>query len=247
MATGPGLDIAIGDKRFVPGGPPLFSEFRLTIEPGTVTALVGPSGVGKSSLLRLIAGIDTAFDGDVRVGDVPAREAPTPGFVFQDARLLPWLTAMDNIRAVAPECSPARALELLDRVGLRGVADAFPHQMSGGMQRRVALARALSVNGGLLLLDEPFVSLDRPLVDELQEVFAELVEAERPTVVLVTHLPDDAVRLADRAVILGGRPAQIVADLAFDLPRRQRSPADRAQMSARLGGQGAGGAGSAGT
>lgn len=234
MATGPGIEIAIRDKRFAADAPSLFVDFRLSIAPETVTALVGPSGVGKSSLLRIIAGIDTAFDGDVRVGDRPAREAPPPGFVLQDARLLPWLTAIDNIRAVAPDIATSRALELLDRVGLHGAADAWPHELSGGMQRRVALARAFSVNADLLLLDEPFVSLDRMLVDELQALFLELVEAERPTVVLVTHLVEDAVRLADRAVALRGRPARIVSDLTFDVPRRERTAADRARLAASV-------------
>jgi NitT/TauT family transport system ATP-binding protein/sulfonate transport system ATP-binding protein len=234
MATGPAIEIAIRDKRFAPDAPPLFADLRLSIAPESVTALVGPSGVGKSSLLRIVAGIDTAFDGEVRVGGTAARDAPPPGFVLQDARLLPWLTAIDNIRAVAPGIEDARALALLDRVGLHGAADAYPHELSGGMQRRVALARAFSVNAELLLLDEPFVSLDRVLVDELQALFVELVEAERPTVVLVTHLVEDAVRLADRAVALRGRPARIVSDIAFDIPRRNRTAEDRAQLAARI-------------
>lgn len=234
MATGPGIEIAIRDKRFAPDAPPLFTDLRLSIAPETVTALVGPSGVGKSSLLRVIAGIDTSFDGEVRVGGKPADQAPPAGFVLQDARLLPWLTAIDNIRAVAPDIEESRALSLLDRVGLHGAANAYPHELSGGMQRRVALARAFSVNADLLLLDEPFVSLDRMLVDELQALFVDLVEHERPTVVLVTHLVEDAVRLADRAVTLRGRPAQIVSDIAFDVPRTQRTSADHARFAAEV-------------
>lgn len=234
MATGPGIEIDIRDKRFAPDAPPLFTGLRLSIAPETVTALVGPSGVGKSSLLRMIAGIDTAFDGDVRVGGIAAHHAPPAGFVLQDARLLPWLTAIDNIRAVAPSIEDSRALGLLDRVGLHGAASSYPHELSGGMQRRVALARAFSVNADLLLLDEPFVSLDRVLVDELQALFIDLVEHERPTVVLVTHLAEDAVRLSDRAVTLRGRPAQIVSDIVFDTPRKSRTPADHQRMAAQI-------------
>ena len=154
--------------------------------------------------------------------------------MLQDARLLPWLTAIDNIRAVAPDIAEARAIELLDRVGLHGAANAYPHELSGGMQRRVSLARDFSVNADLLLLDEPFVSLDRLLVDELLALFMDLVEQERPTVVLVTHLVEDAVRLADRAVALRGRPAEIVSDIAFAVPRRERTAGDRAQMAAQI-------------
>lgn len=218
MATGLGIKIRIREKRFGPKAPPLFSDFALDIAPQSVTVLVGRSGVGKSTLLRLIAGIDKEFDGEIEVGGAPAKDAPPPGFVFQDARLLPWLTAIDNLAAVAPEVPMSHLHYLLDGMGLHGSENAFPYQLSGGMQRRVALARALSVNARLLLLDEPFVSLDRALVEEMQDLFLDLVEEERPTVVMVTHLAEDAVRLADREVTLEGRPARIVADRSLERP-----------------------------
>jgi ABC-type nitrate/sulfonate/bicarbonate transport system ATPase subunit len=213
MATGPGIEISIREKRFASGGEPLFDDFTLSIAPGTVMSLVGPSGVGKSTLLRIIAGVDTAYDGEVRVGGTRAEDAPSPGFVFQEARLLPWLTALDNICAVAPDMPRADAQGLLARVGLEDVAGALPHELSGGMQRRVALVRAVAPKSGLLLLDEPFVSLERSLVNELQNLFLDLIEADRLTVVLVTHIAEDAMRLCDRVVTLAGRPATIVSDV----------------------------------
>ena len=234
MASGPSIKIRLREKRFATSPEPLFIDFSLDIAPHSVTSLVGASGVGKSSLLRMIAGTDTAFDGEVTVGGLPARDAPPPGFVFQDARLLPWLSALDNILAVAPHVPHQRALELLDRVGLHGSSNAYPHELSGGMQRRVALARAFSVNAQLLLLDEPFVSLDRLLVGELQNLFIELIDAERPTVVLVTHLAEDAARLADRAVTIEGRPARIVADMPVDIPRTSRSAVDHAVLGEKI-------------
>jgi len=223
MATGPGIEITIRDKRFTPEGPPLFADFRLSIAPATVMVLVGPSGVGKSSLLRMIGGIDSAFDGEIRIGSKIARDALPPGFVLQDARLLPWLTAIDNIRAVAPDIKEARARELLDRVGLHGAADAFPHELSGGMQRRVALARAVSVNADLLLLDEPFVSLDDALAARLRDELALLVDRRRVTTILVTHDVDEAARLADRLFLLAPRPAHVLADVQVRAPRAERS------------------------
>lgn len=215
------LSIAIREKRFG-DGPALFEDLRLEVTAGSVVALLGPSGVGKSSLVRMLAGIDSAFDGAILIEGVPAAEAPPTGLVFQDARLLPWLSAIDNVRASDGKMSRSTALAALARVGLAERGEAFPHQLSGGMQRRVALARALAVNAELLLLDEPFVSLDRLLANEMQGLVAGLIAAARPTVLLVSHLAEDAARMADRAIVLAGRPARIVADVALPVPREAR-------------------------
>ena len=225
MASGPAVSLDIAHKRFPGAQLPLLSGLQLSIAPRSVVALVGRSGVGKSTLLRMIAGIDHDFTGSITMDGFPAAQAPTPGFVFQDPRLLPWCTALGNIRAVEPGIGREAALAALAQVGLDGVAEMFPHQLSGGMQRRVALARALAVNARLLLLDEPFVSLDRSLVSDIQQVFLDLLAVARPTVIFVSHLADDAARLADRAVLLDGRPARIVADIALPIPAARRDAA----------------------
>lgn len=208
MAHGPGLNIAIAEKRFPGADTPLFADFHLDIAPGSVVALHGPSGVGKSTLLRLIAGIDRDVTGRITVGGVSAHEAPPPGFVFQDPRLLPWLTARDNVRAADPAMTRQTADAALARVGLAAAADAWPHALSGGMQRRVALARALATNPHYLLLDEPFVSLDRALVTDMHDLLADITATSGATVLFASHLPDDAARLANRVITLAGRPAR---------------------------------------
>ncbi len=223
MADGPRLDVDVDEKRFPGSDLPLLENFHVTIPPSQVVALVGPSGVGKSSLLRMIAGIDDAYSGSIRIDGKAPKAAPPAGFVFQDSRLLPWLSALANIRAVREETTEAEARDFLARVGLAGSEDAYPAQLSGGMQRRVGLARAFSVNPRLLLLDEPFVSLDAHLVAGVQRVFMDLVRDTRATAILVTHLPDDAARIADRAIVLGGRPARIVADIELTPPPGTRS------------------------
>jgi NitT/TauT family transport system ATP-binding protein/sulfonate transport system ATP-binding protein len=223
MADGPQLTIDVQEKRFPASAAPLLENFNVTIAPSQVVALVGPSGVGKSSLLRMIAGIDNDYAGSIAIDGQAANAAPPAGFVFQDARLLPWLTALDNIRAVREQTTEAEARDLLARVGLAGSENLYPAQLSGGMQRRVALARAFSVNPRLLLLDEPFVSLDGHLVADVQRIFLNLIRDSRATAILVTHLPDDAAKIADRALVLGGRPARIVADIELAPPRDSRS------------------------
>ncbi len=210
----PRLSVNIEDKRFG-ASEPLFSGFRLEIEPGSVVAILGPSGIGKSSLLRLIGGIDGQFSGHVLLDGRDARDAPPPGFVFQDARLLPWLAARENVRIADPEMSAQAADDLLAAVELGGRGDDFPAQLSGGMQRRVALARAMAARGGLLLLDEPFVSLDAMLAAEMRALLARVIVQTRAGIVLVTHDMEDAAQLADRVIVLAGRPAQIVGDLTL--------------------------------
>lgn len=213
MASGPAISLRINALRFPGAAVPLFGPLALDVAPGEVVALIGPSGVGKTTLLRLVGGLETGFDGQATVGGLPAHKAPPAGFVFQDARLLPWLNAAANIRAVRPDLGQDRIEGLLARLGLAGQAQAFPRQMSGGMQRRLGLARALAAGSGLLLLDEPFVSLDRAVVQDLQAQFLAVFAADRPTVLLVSHDPEDAARLAGRVVLLAGRPARIAADL----------------------------------
>ncbi len=213
MASGARVEIDIASKRFSNMAEPVLEGLKLTVEPSTTLALIGPSGAGKSTLLRLIAGIDRDFDGQVMVNGKAAHVAETPGFVFQDPRLLPWLTAEDNIRAVRADITRDAAVELLHEVGLKGFESALPHQLSGGMQRRVALARALALSPRVLLLDEPFVSLDRKLARELHKVFLKVIKSYRPTVILVSHDIEDVAQLADRIVLLSGQPAQVKSEL----------------------------------
>ena len=234
MATGPRLNLSIAEKRFAGAPSALYAGLEIEIAPSSVVALIGPSGIGKSTLLRMIAGIDADFSGSITVDGMAAAVAPTPGFVFQDPRLLPWLTAADNIRAADPQCTAEQAGKALDLVGLGGSGELYPHQLSGGMQRRVALARALVVNARLLLLDEPFVSLDRTLVAEIHELFGRIIAEARPTVLFVSHLTDDAARLADRAILLDHRPAVVVADIALPVPPAQRDETVLAQYRKML-------------
>lgn len=200
----PVLDLRLGSLTL--GGRQVLADMTLTIPRGETVALVGPSGIGKSSLLRIFAGLETAFEGDCTVNGKVA-------VVFQEPTLLPWRNLRDNI-TIPAHVTPPIAEAILREVGLGDRADAFPNQLSLGQQRRLALARAFAVKPDLLLLDEPFVSLDPALVTEMVAVFARLRAAHQVTTVLVTHVVEEAERLADRIVTLGGQPARIVGSAA---------------------------------
>ncbi|MCC6312398.1 MAG: ABC transporter ATP-binding protein [Thermomicrobiales bacterium] len=185
----------------------------LEIAPGEFVALLGTSGCGKSTVLRIIAGLDAPTAGMVRLGGRPVRDVdPRCAIVFQEPRLFPWRTVAANValgaRAKAGSVAPAA---ILRRVGLAGYESAWPHELSGGMAQRAARARALVGQPQVVLLDEPFAALDALNRLRMQEVLADAFGDLGPTVVMVTHDVDEAIRLADRIVLLGGQPAGVRA------------------------------------
>ena len=199
----------------------------LEIPDGQFASVVGPSGCGKSTLLSLVAGLRRPSAGTVLCDGEPMT-APMPrkvGMIFQEANLLPWLSAVDNVafplklRRVAKAERLAAARRMLDLTGLAGFEDRLPHQLSGGMKQRVSIARGLVQNPAVLLMDEPFASLDEQtrmvLGDELLRIWSET----RKTVLFVTHSLNEAVYLADRVIVLSARPGRVVDDVAVDLPR----------------------------
>lgn len=197
----------------------VLEDFRLSLPAGQAGAVVGPSGCGKTTLLRLIAGLDANYEGRV--------ELPEHGrlaMVFQEPRLLPWRSVADNIRIAAPEADDAEIAALLRELGLTEHETHFPGELSLGLARRVALARALAVKPDLLLLDEPLVSLDAALARELRDMIAALIEERRVTTLIVTHDLREAIEIADQIFLLSPRPARVAATLDVPEPRRRLTP-----------------------
>ena len=189
-------------------GTPVLRDVSLRLNRGETLALVGPSGIGKSSLLRVIAGIDTGQDATCAVRG-------TCAMVFQEPTLLPWRSVADNIR-VTTGALPADIDAALRDVGLDGRGADYPGQLSLGQQRRLSLARAFAVKPDLLLLDEPFVSLDPDLAHEMMALFARLRAQHDIATILVTHVAEEAEKLASRIMTLGGSPATITSDVQND-------------------------------
>ena len=206
---------------------PALEGIDLEVPDGQFVSVVGPSGCGKSTLLSLVAGLRLPSRGAVLCDGEPIT-APMPrkvGMIFQEANLLPWLSAVDNVafplklRRVPKRERLEAAARMLELTGLAGFEDRLPHQLSGGMKQRVAIARGLVQNPAVLLMDEPFASLDEQtrmvLGDELLRIWSET----RKTVLFVTHSLNEAVYLADRVVVLSARPGRVVDDVPVDLPR----------------------------
>lgn len=185
--------ISIKSKSF--GGSPVLRSIDLWIRPGETVALVGPSGVGKTTLLRIAAGIDTRFEGKVV-------RPPETAMVFQEPNLLPWRSALQNITLIAPDTPPQMARDALDQFGLGGKADLFPGQMSLGQKRRLSLARAFATSPKFLILDEPFASLDANASDLVMGLTERIIADLQPATLLVTHSRSEAERLADRILTL---------------------------------------------
>lgn len=202
---------------------------RLDIPSGQFVALLGPSGCGKSTLLNVIAGFVAPTAGQALLDGKPInRPAPDRGVVFQQPTLFPWKTVRENV-ALGPRMAdlPAKqvartTLHFLELVGLSRFADHYPDALSGGMQQRVGIARALANNPSVLLMDEPFGALDAQTRELMQESLLKLWEENRTTLVFVTHDIEEAVFLADRVVMMSARPGRIIADIAVDLGRPRR-------------------------
>lgn len=201
-----------------------------TLAAGEFVAVVGPSGGGKTTLLRLLAGLERPSAGEIRVdGELVSGPGPGRGIVFQEATLFPWRTVAGNVRFgleqmdVDPRTADRRVAHLLSMVGLADRADSAPGELSGGMKKRVEIARALAPDPEILLLDEPFGNLDARTRDRLQRDLLDLWKRTGKTVVFVTHATGEAVKLADRVLVLDGEPGEIVDRVRIDLPR-PRSP-----------------------
>lgn len=221
-----GVAKAYGDRT-------ILSDLDLRIPKGQFVAIVGHSGTGKSTLLRLMAGLEEPSRGEIFIDDHPVRGlAPAARVMFQDARLLPWLSVFDNVAVVLAKPDKELVQQALQRVGLLEHAKKWPAQLSGGQRQRVALARALVVRPPLLLLDEPLGALDALTRLEMQDLIESLWLEERFTSVLVTHDVAEAVRLADRVICLEN--GRIELDLEVALPRPRERSSAFARMEAKI-------------
>ncbi len=193
--------LSFGEKK-------VLDNFSLDIEASGATCFSGPSGSGKTTLFRVIAGLIPLQGGDF---SSPYKK---PALMFQEDRLLPWLTALQNVSAVLPEGDTASALRWLDEVGLKNERGAYPSELSGGMRRRLALARALAYGGDLLLLDEPFKGLDKALVLQM----ASIITSQSAPSLIVTHSADEIELLGGRAVYFEGPPLRVISEFPHRAP-----------------------------
>jgi sulfonate transport system ATP-binding protein len=211
-------------------------KFNLTIGEGEFVSIVGSSGCGKSTLLRIIAGLETGYQGTVLLGkDRITGPGLDRGMVFQEHRLLPWLTVEKNVtfglKGGKTDVNSKLVGEHLELVGLSGFSEAYPHQLSGGMAQRVAIARALVNQPELLLLDEPFGSLDALTKIQMQQEVLRIRDVEKTTMILVTHDIDEAIYLGDRVVVMSSRPGTIKRIIPVGMSRpRDRSSFEFAQI-----------------
>jgi NitT/TauT family transport system ATP-binding protein len=231
MADGTKIVVDHASKLFLEGTVVAFRNVELKVRSNEVLCIVGPSGCGKTTLLRCIGGLLTPSSGEVLIDGEPIR-APREGvaIVFQHFGLLPWKTVVDNVAfglriARLPRQRVAEKVEhYIHLVGLAGFENHYPYQLSGGMQQRVGLARALVIDPEILLMDEPFASVDAQTREVLQEELLQLHDRERKTMIFITHSIDEAIILGDRVAVMASRPGRVKEVLQVNFPR-PRDPA----------------------
>ncbi len=230
-----GLSITIEEKRFAvssDGAPCVLKDVNLTIDPGQFVCILGSSGCGKTTLLRIIAGLDDAYSGSVSLPAADGGGVAKLAYVFQEPVLLPWRSVLQNLHLVMSDDQIERGLAewLLEAVGLGAVKDAFPGTLSLGMSRRVSLTRAFAVEPDILLMDEPFVSLDETTAKGLRDLLQELLREKPATVLFVTHDSREAIRLGQRIVVLADKkPTGIVHDHVIGLSEVDRHDAAKVE------------------
>jgi ABC-type nitrate/sulfonate/bicarbonate transport system ATPase subunit len=226
------LEVEIAHKAFTNAAGErneVLADFNFALGPGEVGVFVGPSGCGKSTMLKIVAGLDHDYQGRV-VCPAGARI----GMVFQEPRLLPWRSVDDNVRLAAPKADDEKLSALFAVLELTAHRNHFPGELSLGLARRVALARAFAIEPDFLILDEPLASLDDALAARLRDQIATLVDSHSVTTLLVTHDVDDAIRLGDHLFLLSPRPARILAELPIRTPRSARGEAEIAAIKADI-------------
>ncbi|RTL71960.1 MAG: ABC transporter ATP-binding protein [Hyphomicrobiales bacterium] len=216
-------------------------KIRFDVHPNEFVCICGPSGCGKTTLLDTLAGILKPTSGHVLIdGETANPKRQSISFVFQEPSTFPWLTVRQNvatglaIRGTQRAEIDRRVDEILEVVGLKGAEAFYPYQISGGMKQRVAIARAFATDADLILMDEPFVSLDQPTRERMQQEVLDIWRRRRRTVIFVTHNLEEAVFLADRIIVLSAKPGRVVADLPVRLPRpRDQLSPDFMELRAR--------------
>lgn len=237
-----GLHINQVTKQFPQNnGPPVtvLNKIELQIHDGEFVSLLGPSGCGKSTLLSILAGLIPATSGTVWLeGSRVIKPSSDKGVVFQEAALFPWLNVQENAafslrKRFNKKERMKQATFFLRKVGLGNYVDHYPHELSGGMQQRVAIARVLAMNPHLLLMDEPFGALDEQTRHILQRELETLWEETNKTIVFVTHSIREAIKLSDRIILMGARPGRVISDFAVNLDR-PRKQADMAPLEEKI-------------
>jgi NitT/TauT family transport system ATP-binding protein len=226
------------DKEFATRGATIrvLDDVTFSVARGEFFVIVGPSGCGKSTLLRIIQGLEPPTDGVITLGGRPlSGPSADRGFVFQQDSLYPWRTVLQNvvlgleIMGKKSNEATARAMSLIELVGLKGFEKHYPRELSGGMRQRVNLARALAIDPEMLLMDEPFAALDALTRETMQQELLRIAAAANKTVLFITHQIDEAVLLADRVLVMSARPGRVLETISIDLPRPRSLAVKRSQ------------------